>query len=160
MITFRHILVPTDFGAASNRALDLGLEFAETFGAKLTLVHAYDLPVTYGEGIYWPIEPIEAEAERALGEVRARARARHGATDAVLGPGPAWQRILEVASERGVDLIVMGTHGRRGVSRALLGSQAERVVRLAPVPVLTVSEGGEARARPRPAGASAGAPTA
>lgn len=160
MFTFRHILVPTDFGAASGRALDLGLELAEKFDSKLTLVHAYDVPVMYSEGIYWPIEPFELEAKRELGAAHAGAKVRHAATDAVLGRGPAWERILEVAREQGVDLIVMGTHGRRGVSRALLGSQTERVVRLSPVPVLTVSEGGERRARPRPSSVPADASTA
>ncbi len=159
MITFHHILVPIDFSEASNRALDLGLELAEKFGSKLTLVHAYDIPVMYSQGVYWPIEPLEVEAKQELDAVRAGARARHGATDAVVGQGPPWERILEVARERGVDLIVMGTHGRRGVSRALLGSQAERVVRLSPVPVLTVSEGGERRVRPRSSGVPAGAST-
>jgi nucleotide-binding universal stress UspA family protein len=157
MFTFRHILVPTDFGEASSHALDLGLEIAEKFGSKLTLVHVYEVPVMYSEGIDWPIEPFELEAKRELDAVHAGVKARHAATNAVLGRGPAWEGILEVAREQGVDLIVMGTHGRRGLSRALLGSQTERVVRLSPVPVLTVAEGGERPARLRPSSVPADA---
>lgn len=160
MFTFQHILVPTDFSEASGRALELALAIAERLGSRVTLVHAYELPVAYGEGIYWPIEPIELEAKRALDAALTAVKARCPDADAVLVRGPAWEQALEVARERGADLIVMGTHGRRGVSRALLGSQAERVVRLSPVPVLTVSEGGERRAHPRPSGAAADATTA
>jgi nucleotide-binding universal stress UspA family protein len=159
MFTFRHILVPTDFGEASNHALDLALEMAEKFGSKITLVHAYDVPVPYFEGLSWPVDSLETEARRALDDAYASAKARYPRVGAVLGRGPAWELTLETARERGADLIVMGTHGRRGVSRALLGSQAERVVRLSPVPVLTVSEGGERRARAQATGAAAGAPT-
>jgi nucleotide-binding universal stress UspA family protein len=159
MITFRHILVPTDFGAASNRALDLALEMAEKFDAKLTLVHTYEASAPYAEGLYWPADPLVSEARRALADAHRAVKARRPDADAVLGRGPAWEQTLEIARERGADLIVMGTHGRRGVSRALLGSQAERVVRLSPVPVLTVSEGGESQARSQPPGAPANQPT-
>ena len=160
MSTFQHILVPTDFGVASDRALELALDMAERFGSKVTLLHAYELPIVYSEGLYWPIEPIELEAKRALDAALAVAKARCPRTDAVLRRGPAWEQTLEVVRDRGADLIVMGTHGRRGVSRALLGSQAERVVRLSPVPVLTVSEGGESRARAEGPSVAADAPAA
>jgi nucleotide-binding universal stress UspA family protein len=147
MIMFQHILVPTDFGEAAGRALAIGVEMAHKFGSKLTLVHAYDVAVmAYAEGLNWPLESFESEARRTLEQALAEVKARYPKAEAVLVRGPAWEQILEVANARGVDLIVMGTHGRRGVSRALMGSQAERVVRFSPVPVLTVSEHGERRA--------------
>jgi nucleotide-binding universal stress UspA family protein len=160
MFTFRHILVPTDFGSASNRALELALEMAEKFGSKLTLFHAYDVPVSYSEALYWPVDSLEAEARQALDDACTSAKARYPLVEAILGRGPAWEQTLDIARARGADLIVMGTHGRRGVSHVLLGSQAERVVRLSPVPVLTVSEGGERRALAHSHGAAAGAPAA
>lgn len=158
MITFHHILVPIDFGGASNRALELALEMAEKFDSKLTLVHTYEVSAPFAEGLYWPADPLVAEAKRALDNAHSGVKARRPDADAVLARGPAWEQTLEIARERGADLIVMGTHGRRGVSRALLGSQAERVVRLSPVPVLTVSEGGESLARSQPPSVPASQP--
>lgn len=78
---------------------------------------------------------------------------RHTATEAILREGADWREILKVVKERGVDLVVMGTQGRRGLSRLLLGNVAEKVVRLSPVPVLTMGPRPEPDER-RPAGLS------
>lgn len=139
-----HVLVPTDFGASSERAEALAAELAARFDAKLTILHVWAVPVpSYAEGLAWPLDGIEAAAREALARVLERVKAKHPKTDGRLVTGVAWDRILEAAKEGDVDLIVMGTHGRRGLPRALLGSVAEKVVRLSPVPVLTV--GAEAR---------------
>ena len=117
MTVFKHILVPTDLSDASGDALNTAIELAVTFGARLTLLHVWTMPTMgYAEGLAWQVP----------------------ATDAVVKSGLDWQRIVEAASDGDVDLIVMGTHGRHGLPRVLLGSVAERVVRMAPVPVLTV----------------------
>ncbi len=92
----------------------------------------------YAEGLTWPLDGMEKAARTALDEVEARTRKRHAETDSVLQIGAEWERILELVKARNIDLVVMGTHGRRGLSRVFLGSVAERVVRLSPVPVLTI----------------------
>jgi nucleotide-binding universal stress UspA family protein len=103
------------------------------------LFHVWSVPTpSYAEALSWPIDSIEAAAKDALGRAHARLKEKHPNADAVLAAGVAWDRIIEAARERDVDMIVMGTHGRRGVPRWFLGSVAEKVVRLSPVPVLTV----------------------
>jgi nucleotide-binding universal stress UspA family protein len=140
----KHLLAPTDFGESSQRAEDLAAELAAKFEAKLTLLHVWSVPApTYAEALTWPITEIEAAARDALARANARLKEKHAKCESVLAAGIAWDRILETAKQREVDMIVIGTHGRRGLPRFLLGSVAEKVVRLSPVPVLTVgSESG------------------
>ncbi len=138
-MAFKHVLVGTDFKECSRAAVDHAVEIASTSGAALTLVHVYDLPVTFAEvavGETLPAleEAAEARLEQALEPVRARLPRAKG----VVRCGAAWEQLLEVAREKGADLIVVGSHGRKGLPRALIGSVAEKVVRLASVPVLTV----------------------
>jgi nucleotide-binding universal stress UspA family protein len=143
MTAFQHILVPTDFGEPSSRALDVAIALASKFDSKLTLLHVSWLPVTahitYGEGLPWPTDAYAQEGEKELAKVASYARERFSRLESVVVKGEPWEEILRTAKERGADLIVMGTHGRRGLSRAFLGSVAEKVVRLSPIPVLTVS---------------------
>ncbi len=142
---FRHILVPTDFGDASQRARDIALELARRFDARVTLLHVWMVPSpVYGEGLSWPTADLEAASRRALDGELAAAVKVYGPTKAELRVGVAWERILDSVKDLGADLVVMGTHGRRGLSRLVLGSVAEKVVRLSPVPVLTVGEEPEA----------------
>lgn len=140
---FRKILVPTDFGGASDQATELALTIAEKFGAELVLLHVAALPTyvyaAYAEGLAWPTEEIEVRARVALDRQLERLRARHAATSGLVAVGDPSEKILETASGLGADLIVMGTHGRRGLGRVVLGSVAEKTVRLSPVPVLTAS---------------------
>lgn len=134
-----HILVATDFGESSQRAEDVAVELAKKLSAKLTILHVWSVPLpAYAEGLSWPTDIIEAAARDALARTHARVQDIHPNTEVVLATGPVADRILETAEERGVDLIVIGTHGRKGIARAFLGSVAERVVRLSPLPVLSV----------------------
>jgi nucleotide-binding universal stress UspA family protein len=138
----RHVLVAHDFSETAQHALSLALDLAESLGAKVTVVHVYELPV-YGfpEGPAMTSDfagEIETAARDVLKGVVARARRKTVDIDAVLRQGAAWSEIDETAKEVGADLIVIGTRGRRGIARALLGSVAEKVVRTAPCPVLTV----------------------
>jgi nucleotide-binding universal stress UspA family protein len=136
----KHILVPTDFEESADQALELALELAAKLDAKLTVMHAYALPpVGYATAIPWPITELESAARRALDGVLERARKKRPDVDGALVMGNPWDQVLDVAKQRGADLIVMGTHGRRGIARVLIGSTAEKVVRLSPIPVLTVS---------------------
>jgi nucleotide-binding universal stress UspA family protein len=143
MTTFQHILVPVDFGDASNEALEMALGLAPKLDAKITILHATWLPPyyysTYAEGLAWPTEELEGQAKKALDEVVEKTRARYAKVEGKLVAGEPRDLILQAARELRTDMIVMGTHGRRGIKRALLGSVAERIVRTSPVPVLTVS---------------------
>jgi nucleotide-binding universal stress UspA family protein len=138
------ILVPTDFSATADAALDYAFGLAAKFGASVQLLHVVDDPFVF-EGMSAEAYISEAPRLRAamLDDARERLRhrvARGGAvaveTEVLFGHGA--RTIAEYAAERGVDLIVMGTHGRTGFAHLMVGSVAERVVRTAPCPVLTV----------------------
>jgi universal stress protein A len=138
MQNIRHILVPTDFSAPAKEALDVGLFLAERFGATLTLLHVFQPPIfVYAADIYVPFDELERRAGDATRALAADARVRYPNVEPLVVEGTAWDRIVDIADRRGVDLIVLGTHGRRGISHLVLGSVAEKVVRMSPVPVLT-----------------------
>ena len=156
MPAYKHILVATDFSASAERALELAIELAVTCDAKLTLFHASWLPPaayaaygTHTEGIDWHADDVARAARQTLEDALARARERYPQAESAVAFGDACHAILESVVERGVDLVVMGTHGRRGLSHAVLGSVAEKIVRLSPVPVLTVSAEADRRASAR-----------
>jgi universal stress protein A len=142
--TITRILVPTDFGATSDAALEYATTVAKRFGASLHLLHVVDHPFiggAFGSEVHITSVPamrvhlVEEAANRLarllpqFGRVAARTEVRVGKPADI---------IREVAEEHGADLIVMGTHGRTGVAHLLLGSVAEKIVREAPCPVLTV----------------------
>jgi nucleotide-binding universal stress UspA family protein len=143
-VQFRHVLAPLDMGDGTIEVLDTAIELAKQFGAQLTLVHAYEIPAyVYGGVTYAPTDlfgPIADAAQVHLDDALKRARETLPETKAVLRRGPAALEILAVVDEVRPDLVVMGTHGRKGVNRLLLGSVAEKVVRLSPVPVLILRE--------------------
>jgi nucleotide-binding universal stress UspA family protein len=144
----KKILAPTDFADSSRAACDMALELARQFHVPLVLMHVYQVPTTINKGVpFLPIadyvQLIQDSAQSALNNEAARLRdtgadVATALMSTVLKPGNAWEEILDAAKKLDAGLIVMGTHGRRGLPRALLGSVAERVVRLSPIPVLTV----------------------
>ncbi len=143
--TFRHILVPTDFGPIAEHALHLAVRLASNFGAKLTLLHVADIKSVraeaYVEGLAWPkidVEKSAQSAQSALDRQLSITRKQHPNVEGVLLEGEPWREIVNAAKARGADLIVLGTHGRHGIPRLFLGSVAERVVRYADVPTMTV----------------------
>ena len=149
MALFTHILVPTDFSECSERALDTAIELARTFDARLTLLHAWTVPTFgYAEELAWPVVDLENAARRSLDDALRRCIGRHAQMDAILQNGMEYERILETIASRKIDLVVMGTHGRQGITRVVLGSVAEKIVRLSPVPVLTVGSSAKIGARP------------
>jgi nucleotide-binding universal stress UspA family protein len=141
-IEFNHLLVPIDFGEPSQQALDAAIELATRFKARLTLVHVYEIPAyVYGGMTFATADlfgPIEDAAREQLDETLREVQKRVPGAKAILRRGPAALEILAVVDEVHPDLVVMGTHGRKGVSHALLGSVAEKVVRLSPAAVLTM----------------------
>lgn len=141
MMNIEHILVPTDFSDPSDRALEMAIEVARAFDAQLTLLHVWTVPSTgYADALAWPVQAMEREARRALDDELSRTLKLYAKTDSLLQDGTEWRQIIAAVRERSCDLVVMGTHGRRGLSRLVLGSVAEKVMRLSPVPVITVGE--------------------
>jgi nucleotide-binding universal stress UspA family protein len=140
-MAFKTILVATDFSETSKNALELGLVLAKQFGASLTLVHAWEVPAyAYGglEVMAMDLTPLQDAARDQLDKQLAEVKEQLPNAKGVLKHGSAWREILSMIEETKPDLVVLGTHGRRGVLRALLGSVAEKIVRTSPSPVLTV----------------------
>jgi nucleotide-binding universal stress UspA family protein len=142
MKPFKKLLVPVDFSQASDAALDLAISVAKTSGASLTLLHVYGIPAyAFPEGFALAPEVltrIAAGAQEGVERLKALHRDAGVPITALSSAGVPAEDILARARDQGFDLIVMGTHGRTGLKHVLLGSVAERVVRLAPCPVLTV----------------------
>lgn len=140
MKPFQHILVPTDFCEPAKHAREAAILIARKFDASITLFHAYYLPpLPYGTGFVGQLGEIGAMAEDAMEKELAEAQREYPKVKAIVrGESPA-EGILTAARELPADLIVMGTQGRRGVSRFVLGSVAQNIVRLSTIPVMTVS---------------------
>jgi|SRR5215204_2537305 len=147
MIVLKKVLVATDFSEPSDAALAYGRELAFTFGAQLVIVHVAENTLTRGfsgaDGFVF-IDPalqrsVEAGARRQLESlISDEDREQLYAAAVVLTSNTPARAITEYAKEAGVDLIVLGTHGRGAVAQLLMGSVAERAVRTASCPVLTV----------------------
>jgi nucleotide-binding universal stress UspA family protein len=141
-MTLEHILVATDFSEPSERALDLAVELATQFDAALTVVHVVEVPsYVYTETTYASanvIGPLNQAARERLDGLIARTRERLPRAQALLRSGTPWEEVLGAARDTTADLVVVGTHGRRGVKHLLIGSVAEKIVRTSPVPVLSV----------------------
>lgn len=139
-VEFQNILLPTDFGDAAARAADLAVSLARTCDGTITLLHVYELPPVYGygEALAWPTGDFAREAQRSLDAAVVRLKERYPRVQGLLETGRPSERIAAVVEARKPDLVVMGTHGRRGLAHAFLGSVAEKVVRRSVVPVLTV----------------------
>lgn len=136
-----NILVPIDFSANAEQALDYAVELGRKLGAKVHLVNAIGLPLVASPELGLPysvqmLDNMTVENKKGLDELAAARADTVGQT--IVRNGDARDVILHAAEEVRADLIVMGTHGRRGISRALLGSVAESIVRTSPVPVLTI----------------------
>jgi nucleotide-binding universal stress UspA family protein len=131
------ILFPTDFSTASDAGLEQATALARDLGAKLLIVHVEEPPDVYAEGaMYYGLsEPDQVELLRMLNAVRPTDP--EVAYEHRLVRGHPAERIVEIADEEQCDLIVMGTHGRTGFRRLLMGSVAETVVRRANCAVLT-----------------------
>jgi nucleotide-binding universal stress UspA family protein len=145
MSNIKTILVPVDFSECSKQALARAGMLAKTLGATLHVVHVWELPDVLppgaNEGIYdgQLVGMVEKFASTKLHELVNDARAEGlPIAESLLETGRSWRVVVQLAREKHFDLIVLGTHGRRGLERALLGSVAEKVVRCSTVPVMTV----------------------
>ncbi|MEI6244493.1 MAG: universal stress protein [Acidobacteriota bacterium] len=146
MIAIKNVLVATDFSAPSETALNYARAMARSFGAQLHVLHIFEpLWITSadvvggGVALATMIQGLEDTARKQLEDAVTEADRRElkAVAEMVTSESPA-REIANYANEHKVDLLVIGTHGRSGISRMLIGSVAEKVVRLAPCPVLTV----------------------
>lgn len=145
MITLTNILVATDFGEASDAALAYGRALARQFSARLHVLHVVDdVYFRLGGDAYMAVLPelqqqLEADATTKLNALLIDDDpVRLPVTKAVATSSAAAAAVTDYARDHAIDLIVVGTHGRGAVGRLFLGSVAERIVRTAPCPVLTV----------------------
>lgn len=145
MLAIKRILVPIDFSYCARHALDYALSFARRFEADIDLLHVYeppfdlgDMPVQIANGPPQPIgEYIRAQVDQNLQALLASCPDDVKVTSHLI-TGQVEHEVVRIAEQVGADLIIMGTHGRTGLSRFFLGSVAERVLRHASCPVLTV----------------------
>ncbi len=150
MIRMHKVLAPTDFSESSKRALRYAVSFAQEYGAELTVLHVvdviyYDYGWMYG-GVPMPDriicehdENVKSELERFVNDCD---RERVSDIKLEIAHGQPYREIIRYARSNEMDLVVLATHGRMGLSHLFLGSVAEKVVRGASCPVLTVHPGG------------------
>lgn len=145
MIKIANVLVATDFGDASASALAYGREFARTFGARLYVLHVVENPMMWvgpesaGVDFVQVQRDLEASAQKQFDKLITEEDRQQLKAVTVIRTGRA--PAVEIASHAklaAIDVIIMGTHGRSAVPHMLMGSVAEKVVRIAPCPVLTV----------------------
>ena len=142
---FSRIVVPTDFSSCADAAWDAALRTARGFGAEVVLMHVVVDTPRFAEGptgadLRNTLDGARRWAERELEQRVAAARASGLPVRSLLRTGEPQREILDVIAGERADLVVIGTHGRGGLARALLGSVADNVIRLAPCPVLSVRE--------------------
>ncbi len=141
LLSIRKIMVPTDFTVYSDHAIEYAIMVARKFEAKILLIHVIEpfaYSVTDTVQIIDHYTALKTVAKPILENLQKRLLKKGLKVDSILLDGNPYLEIVKKTREAGVDLIIMGTHGRTGIEHILMGSVAERVVRLAPCPVLTV----------------------
>ncbi len=148
MIALKKILLPTDFSENSEVACEYACSFVEKFGAELHLLHVLQdlIAMSPEPGMSFPppgdyMKELEASAKQALAKRPGDALPGNYSVVREVREGAPFLEIIRYAKAHEIDLIVMGTHGRTGLSHMLLGSVAEKVVRKSPCPVLTIRHG-------------------
>jgi nucleotide-binding universal stress UspA family protein len=139
----KHLLVATDFGAHSTQAIAYAVELAFVLGAEVTIANAFAMPLPVLTGETSMLNPevfdqLVISSGTALADAATKFRGYGVTIHTELREGDAPRVVHDLALELGVDLVVLGTHGRQGLARAVLGSVAEQILRDATVPVLTV----------------------
>jgi nucleotide-binding universal stress UspA family protein len=140
-MTTQHILVPVDFSGYAEQALEYAIELARKLPARLTLLHViHTMPMGGADGgvalPYSYLQELETEAQQKMETYRQRVQEAGLEGTALVVHGVPFESIVDTARDQHVALIVMGTQGRTGLAHLFLGSVAEKVVRLAPCPVL------------------------
>ena len=151
---FSKLLLPTDFSDCSAEAARVSRLLAEQFGSRIVVLHVLDEPAALDPMFRGdvPLELLRSRMEQFAQESMDAFLATHFAgfenVDTVLASGIPYREIIKKARESAAGLIVIGTHGRTGVEHVIFGSTAEKVVRIAPCPVLSVRLGGKEFVRP------------
>ncbi|MGM0591830.1 MAG: universal stress protein [Halobacteriota archaeon] len=142
---YDNILVPTDGSPSAFAAVEHALELATAFDARLHVLYVVDVNVysTLEAGEEVVLENLRTQGRAAVEEVAEAAEAEGVEVVTEVLTSTPYRGIVDYVGDNDIDLVVMGTHGRRGIQRYLLGSVTEKVVRTAPVPVLTVRESDE-----------------
>jgi nucleotide-binding universal stress UspA family protein len=144
MLSIRRILFPTDFSEPAEYAWSYALTFAQEFGAEVHLLHVVAPPPRLTEAYAVNFDParlvesLTAEATGSMDRQVETAKSRGLVFRREVRQGVDYHEIIDYAAKHDIDLIVMATHGRTGLAHVLLGSVAEKVVRKAPCPVLTI----------------------
>ena len=144
MVPIRRILFPTDFSEHADYAWPYALQFAQEFGAQVHLLHVVARPPRVSESYAMNFDPekftqaLTQEASATLARLHQIAQDRNVESQTAVRVGIDFHEIIDYARTNQIDLIVMATHGRTGLAHALVGSVAEKVVRKAPCPVLTI----------------------
>jgi nucleotide-binding universal stress UspA family protein len=138
-ITLKNILFATDFSAASDAAAPIAIEIARRYGAKVYGIHVNSFDVyTAAAPTAWAAMAEAAERENKEDSERLNQQLQGIEHEALIAEGNTWEVISNLIEQKEIDLVVLGTRGRTGIERALLGSVAEEILRQAPCPVVTV----------------------
>lgn len=144
MIIVKNILLPTDFSPCAKHALQYALSLATLFKAKLHILYVVpkmNVSISAG-GVMYPVfkvyEDMEEKAKKKMHHLIPKRFLEQIEINNIIVRGTPYVEIIKVAKKQNIDLITIATHGRTGISHALMGSTAERVVRKAPCPVLTI----------------------
>jgi nucleotide-binding universal stress UspA family protein len=143
LVPIKKILAPIAFDQSQSDSLDYAIQLAKQLGATVCVLHVYAIPLySFPDGTLITsaefATKLSETAQKFLDEVVKAHQGRGVDLSSVLATGDSSEEIVRVAKAENVDLIIMGTHGRHGMSRALLGSVAEQVLRTSTVPVLAV----------------------
>lgn len=143
MINIKNILCPVDYSVYSEKALMYAIEFAEKYMAKLYLIHVLDIRIyDINEPDLYNVNVVDEETLNKLKERLSRCVSEETKgkipVETIVVQGVPFAEIIKASKDYRIDLIVLGTHGRTGLSHAIMGSVAEKVVRKAPCPVLTI----------------------
>lgn len=149
-IAYRSVLVPIDFSEHSKKTIEYATQLAALTGAGIKILHILQMPeypTGFYEGIYIPpdlakgvVEAAKRDVNEQLSQVIGEILAKGLQAQSILRMGNAYEEIVSVAKEMDVDLIVIGSHGYRGLGRLLLGSTVERVLQYSPCAVLVVKD--------------------
>jgi len=139
---YSQILVPTDGSPASDAAIEHAIDLARQYDARLHALYVVDGAAysTLEAGAEIVVDALESEGEAATSRVAEAAEDAGVECTSTVTTGTAYRSIIDYVEENDIDIVVMGTHGRKGLNRYLLGSVTERVVRTSEVPVLTVRQ--------------------
>ena len=152
LVRFKNILCPVDFFSASNRAFEYAMKLAENYGANLRLLHVVSpiIPDTYASGSNLADLSVDFQKKSRLQleKLKARAEKKNIKVSAEVQIGDIDGEIRRAIKNGNADLVVVGTHGRRGFERWVLGSVTERLIRHCPVPLLAIGSSGTSRMVP------------